>query len=138
MGGKRIKNALCGTTFPNFSNVSAHLPWSVVGFVRFVPFFLWHSLRGGVDVAGRALRWQPSIRPGLTEYRLRLSPEPARVFMMNAVSLLPGTLSARLQGACLVVHVLNEAAPHANGLRALEKRVGRIFGQNMSDGGGVK
>jgi multicomponent Na+:H+ antiporter subunit E len=38
--------------------------WSLSGLVRFVPFFLWRSLYGGVDVARRALHPRLPISPG--------------------------------------------------------------------------
>lgn len=37
-----------------------------------VPFFLWHSLNGGVDVAWRAFHPRLPITPELIEYPLRL------------------------------------------------------------------
>jgi len=46
--------------------------WSLPGILRFIPFFLWHSLRGGVDVAGRALHPRLPISPGLLEHKWRL------------------------------------------------------------------
>ena len=45
------------------------LPISLGGLARFVPFFLWHSLRGGVDVALRTLAPRARIRPGFIRYR---------------------------------------------------------------------
>ena len=51
---------------------------SLPGILRFIPFFLWHSLRGGVDVAWRALHPQLPISPGMVDYRWRLPPGLAR------------------------------------------------------------
>jgi len=91
----------------------ARLPpcsWSLPGIARFVPFFLWRSLYGGADVARRALHPRLPISPNLVEYRWRLPPGLARVFMANTVSLLPGTLSAELADEYLRVHVLDESS----------------------------
>ena len=43
--------------------------WSLPGVVRFVPFFLWHSLNGGVNVARRALQPRLLISPGLFDHQ---------------------------------------------------------------------
>lgn len=102
--------------------------WSLIGVLRFVPFFLWRSLRGGVDVAWRALHPRLPISPTLFDYRLRLPPGLPRVFMANTVSLLPGTLSAELDDALLRIHVLDESGDFANELEALENQVAGVFG----------
>jgi multicomponent Na+:H+ antiporter subunit E len=103
---------------------------SLRGLLRFLPFFAWNSLRGGVDVALRALHPRLPIEPRLVRYELRLEDAVARVFMANSVTLLPGTLSADLQGDVLLVHVLNASGPFAGALAKLEGHVADLFGRH--------
>lgn len=60
----------------------------------FVAWFLWQSLRGGADVARRALLPRTPLNPAFVSCRLTIPQGPARVFLINCLSLLPGTLSA--------------------------------------------
>ena len=109
------------------------LAWSLRGIVRFIPFFLWYSIRGGIDVARRALHPQLPISPGLIDYRFRLSPGLPRVFMANIVSLLPGTLSVELYEESLRVHVLDKSGTCAEELKMLENRLASIFKVDLVD-----
>lgn len=95
--------------------------------LRFVPFFLFRSLLGGMDVAWRAFHPRMPIAPDLVEYQLRLPPGLARVFMANTVTLLPGTLSASIDDDVLRVHVLNQHLGLLDELEAAERRVARVF-----------
>ena len=104
--------------------------WSLPGLVRFVPFFLWRSLYGGVDVARRALQPALPISPRLFDHRWRLPPGLPRVLMANTVSLLPGTLSAELDKHHLRVHVLDQTGTYAAELALIEARVAGLFGLN--------
>lgn len=106
--------------------------WSMTGLIRFLPYFVWNSLRGGVDVAIRVLHPQLPIEPALVRYELRLRDSAARVLMADTVTLLPGTLSADLDDHVLVVHVLNAGAPFDEVLEVLEQRVADLFG--LDDG----
>tara|TARA_R110001592_G_scaffold116143_1_gene317205 strand:- start:9898 stop:10452 length:555 start_codon:yes stop_codon:yes gene_type:complete len=101
--------------------------WSLSGIVRFLPFFLWHSLRGGVDVGWRAFHPNVPINPALIDYPLCLPPGIVRVFMANIVNLLPGTLCAELNGNCLKVHALDTSKDVLLELMAVEQVVARIF-----------
>ena len=105
--------------------------WSWSGITRFVPFFLWHSLYGGVDVARRALHPRLPIAPALFDHKWRLPPGLPRVFMANTVSLLPGTLSAELGEEYLHVHVLDKTGAFASDLALVEARVARLFGLHL-------
>ena len=107
------------------------LVWREV--MGFVPFFLWHSLKGGVDVAWRAFHPRLPITPELIEYPLRLPPGLPRVILVNTVSLLPGTLSAELGGQVLKVHVLDSLGDFLTELEALEQRVGCMFRSASDD-----
>ncbi len=100
--------------------------WSLAGLARFVPYFFWNSLRGGVDVAARALHPGLPIDPAVLRYEMRLESSVARVLMANTVTLLPGTLSADLQGNVLSVHVLNVSGAVTDMLETLERRVGDL------------
>ncbi len=110
---------------------SLGLVWREV--MGFVPFFLWHSLKGGVDVAWRAFHPRLPITPALVEYPLRLPPGLPRVILVNTVSLLPGTLSAELGGQVLKVHVLDSLGDFLAELEALEERVGCMFRSASDD-----
>jgi multicomponent Na+:H+ antiporter subunit E len=105
--------------------------WSFAGLARFVPYFIWNSLRGGIDVAARALNPALPVDPALLRYEMRLETRTARVLMANTVTLLPGTLSADLQGNVLQVHVLNASAAVTDMLDALELRVGDLVRQPL-------
>ena len=108
------------------------LSWSLRGILRFIPYFLWYSIRGGVDVARRAMHPRLPISPGLFDYRFRLPPGLSRVFMANIVSLLPGTLSVELGEEILHVHVLDETAAINEELHILESRMADIFGIELA------
>ena len=100
---------------------------SISGLLVFLPFFIWQSLRGGLDVARRTLVPRMRIQPGLAVYATRLQHHPARVFFVNCVSLLPGTLAADIDGDELIVHMLDNRADPAGELEHLERAVSRIF-----------
>lgn len=107
--------------------------WSIFGLVRFIPFFLWQSIRGGIDVASRALHPDLPISPGLHEYSLRLPAGLARIFMVNSVCLLPGTLCAELDDSILRIHVLDETGDFVEHLMTLENRLAAVFEYELSD-----
>ncbi|BAZ92859.1 multisubunit Na+/H+ antiporter, MnhE subunit [Thiohalobacter thiocyanaticus] len=101
------------------------------GLLRFLGFFLHHSLLGAVDVARRAFQPSCPLDPAVIDYPLQLQPGPARVFMLNTVSLLPGTLSADLEADCLRVHVLDADQDNPAQLAQLEARVAALFGLTL-------
>jgi multicomponent Na+:H+ antiporter subunit E len=102
--------------------------FSLIGMIRFVPFFLWQSLRGGIDVAKRALHPKLPISPVFITHRWQLPLNRSRIFMANTVSLLPGTLSTKLDETHLYVHVLDKNSSFHKELDRVEKRVADVFG----------
>lgn len=100
--------------------------------LRFVPWFLGQSVLGGLDVALRAFRGGDALRPGLVEYTTRLQRPVVRVIFANTVSLMPGTLTARLHGDRLTVHTLDEGGDVAGKLAEVEGSVGRAFGEALA------
>ena len=100
--------------------------------LKFTPFFLWRSLQGGADVAWRAFHPGMPIVPAVIDYPLRLPPGLPRVILANIVSLLPGTLSASLEGQVLKVHVLDSRGDFMAELMALEHHVARMCGASLA------
>ncbi len=102
--------------------------FSIVGFLGFAGFFLWNSLRSGVQVAWIALRRHPDLRPEFLELELALPAGTPRVLLLNTLGLMPGALGVRLDGDRLMLHVLDERLPVAAEMRALEAHIARLFG----------
>lgn len=102
-------------------------PLAWLELLRFVPFFLMRSLLGGLDVARCALHPGLPIAPAVVRYRLHLPPGLPRMFMVNTTSLLPGTLSADLDGDHLLVHALDGRKDCRDELDKLERRIARLF-----------
>ena len=100
----------------------------LAGLVGFLRFFLWNSLRGGMQVAGMALRGRAALRPGIIELRVTLPPGGARILLVNALGLMPGTLGVDLDDTILRIHVLDDAQPVVAETRALEASIAGVFG----------
>lgn len=101
--------------------------------LRFLAFFALRSLIAGFDVARRAFSPGPRIAPAIVNHRLRLPAGPTRVFLADTMSLLPGTLSAALDGDRLRLHVLDSGLPHEQELRAAEAAVAALFNEVLND-----
>jgi multicomponent Na+:H+ antiporter subunit E len=110
---------------------------------RFLPGFIGQSLQAGADIALRAIppatdadadavgfpqRWRFTIEPRLHRYGLQLPPGNARTFFIGVISLLPGTLSAEVEGDTLAVHVIGGRRDVGAQLSRLEQRVASLFG----------
>jgi len=106
--------------------------WRLTGLVVFVGYFLLESVRSGIDVARRALHPRLPIDPGFVQFEFRLPKGPARIFLVNTISLLPGTLSVEFQETSALIHVLDARLPIARTLRILEGRVAEMFGLDLA------
>lgn len=106
---------------------------SVIGWLKLIPFFLWKSAVGGWDVARRVISPRMPIRPGFLSYHLRLREDGARWFFVHIVSLMPGTLSTRLDDSTLTLHALTVNAGVESELRATESRVAEAFGVSLGE-----
>jgi multicomponent Na+:H+ antiporter subunit E len=106
---------------------------SLTGLLRFIPFFLIESLRGGIDVASRTLQPRLNINPGFYRHQMKLEDNVKRVFFINCVNLLPGTLTADIHEEWIEIHLLSEDINPEAGLLRLEEAVGRIFQTRGND-----
>lgn len=104
------------------------------GLAAFMVYFVRGSFAGGVDVAVRVARPSLPIDPAFVTHRLR-HPEghPARLLVVAALSLLPGTLAAALEHDVLIVHALDPRFASPAALAELEDRAGEVF---AATGGG--
>jgi multicomponent Na+:H+ antiporter subunit E len=91
-------------------------------------WFVARSFVGGVDVARRALSRPLDLEPGLVRHELAIPPGQARTVVVGLISLLPGTLSAELDGDVLHVHALDVTTDVNAQVAELEVRVGRVSG----------
>jgi len=98
-------------------------------------YFLRTSIAGGVDVARRALSPAMPLKPGFVGFTTTLPHGAALTFFMAVISLLPGTLSVRLQGRLLTVHVLDTRLPIKASLSDLQDHVTRVFIMAQRPGG---
>jgi multicomponent Na+:H+ antiporter subunit E len=100
----------------------------LAGVFGFLGFFLWNSIRGGIQVAGMALRGRAALQPALIELPVSLPSGGARILLINVLGLMPGTVGVDLNDAGLRLHVLDERLPVAAEARALELAIAALFG----------
>jgi multicomponent Na+:H+ antiporter subunit E len=102
--------------------------WSWRGAARFALFFLWESLRGGIDVARRAFDPRMPLAPGFFDHELEVRPDLARVAVINTSSLMPGSLVVDIDGQTLRVHALDLLHPSSpRTVAGAETRIARMF-----------
>jgi multicomponent Na+:H+ antiporter subunit E len=100
---------------------------SPTGLLAFSGFFLIQSVKGGSQVAARALRPRMDLAPALVEVPVTLPEGVARVLLVNTLNLLPGTVCVGLRGDTLRLHVLDARLPIDAELRAVEARIAQLW-----------
>lgn len=98
-----------------------------LGLLGFTGFFLIQSVKGGSQVAARALRPRMDLAPALVEVPVTLPEGVARVLLVNTLNLLPGTVCVGLRGDTLRLHVLDARLPIDAELRAVEARIAQLW-----------
>lgn len=111
--------------------------FSITGFIRFIPFFIQHSVSGGIDVALRAIRPQLHLYPDLIEFKPHLAPGMQMFVMLCTVNLLPGTLCCELKAGILKIHVLDTGLNYFEELQAIESRVAKLFSITLENTSGL-
>jgi multicomponent Na+:H+ antiporter subunit E len=95
--------------------------------LRFAGWFVGQSLRGGLDVARRALSPALPLDAGIVELRTSLPEGAPRVVLADATSLLPGSATVDLEGDRILIHALDARAVERD-FHDLEARVAELFG----------
>lgn len=120
--------------FAAFAAVAALVPLSrfmprprPYGLARFAVYFVTQSITGGVDVAMRAMSPRVRLDPGWVRYPMRLSSPALQAMFADCISLLPGTLSARIEGDAVDVHALDRTLDVLASLETLERRLADAF-----------
>jgi len=93
----------------------------------FIGFFLGRMIAGGWDVAVRALHPQLPLQPAWLDYPLRSDSPRVRLLLSALVGLLPGSLSSRVEGDRMRVHVLDERQAWEPTVVELEQRLAQLL-----------
>ncbi len=100
---------------------------SMIHLIILFPKLALRALLGGSDVASRVLSPHLNVSPTLMIYPITLERSVARWFFLHCVSLLPGTLSASVEGDEAVIHVLADEERAIRELHSLETDIARVL-----------
>ncbi|MFT4808634.1 MAG: multicomponent Na+:H+ antiporter subunit E [Neolewinella sp.] len=104
--------------------------------ISFLFYFFVQSLRGGWDIAKLALIPQSKLSPGVITYHTDLVNESHIFTLMQVLSLLPGTVSAKYQGSEITIHVLNLNSFDRTEIDDCQLRVSELLGSRAALLGG--
>jgi len=98
---------------------------------KFLVFFFYNSLKGGLGTAKLAFSPTLSLTPDFVHYPIKqLQTGASTQLFMNLVSLLPGSVSVIREPSGLLVHVLNSGTNTTQELQQCELAVSQLFGLN--------
>jgi multicomponent Na+:H+ antiporter subunit E len=121
--------AVCAATWTSLKLLPpGDHPIRIAELLGFLRFFLWNSIRGGIQVAVMALRGRAALQPELLELAVTLPPGGPRLLLVNVLGLMPGTVGVEMRDEHLCLHVLDERLPVVQEVRALEAVIARLFG----------
>ena len=102
-------------------------PIALGGALRFAGFFAVQTVVGATDVALRAFNPFAQPEPGFLTWQTHLPKGAPSVAFANAITLLPGTLTARIEGNTFTIHLRDTGAATTPQLAALEARIAAVF-----------
>jgi len=90
-------------TFTDYG-LSFFQPKKLFNIVKFIIVFLIALIKSNFDVARRVINPKLPINPGIVAYQTKLKSDTAKVFLANAITLTPGTLSVDVIDDILYIH----------------------------------
>lgn len=94
--------------------------------IAFIPFFLYHSFCSALGVAKLALK--PVIRCSPHTYKFRLhGTATSNAIVANIFSLMPGTLSIKIEKNILTLHILDTSLFDPDLLKQTHARIEALF-----------
>ena len=90
-------------TFTDFGLSFFH-PKKLFNIFKFIYVFFIALIKSNIDVALRVINPKLPINPGIVTYKTELKSDTAKVFLANAITLTPGTLSIDVIGDELFIH----------------------------------
>jgi multicomponent Na+:H+ antiporter subunit E len=121
-----VPMALIGGALVLFLPASAPLQLSPLGMLRFAKFAIIGILRGAVDVSWHSLSPR-ALQPGFIPWRTHLPKGGPRRLFAVAITLLPGTLTARIEDDMLTIHALDLSDATRDALAALEAHIAKLY-----------
>lgn len=100
----------------------------------FGSFFV-HGLRGGLDVAWRAIHPRLPIAPGWTRVRLASDHAAANALLGGIVSLVPGSLAAAAAEGAMDLHLLDAPGFDPRAFERDQRRVLGLFDRRIDRAG---
>jgi multicomponent Na+:H+ antiporter subunit E len=121
-----IPTALIGGALTLFLPATTPRRLSPIGGLRFAMFAIFGILRGAVDVSVRSLI--PSrLHPGCLTWQTDLPEGRPRQLFAVAITLLPGTLTAKMEDDMLTVHALHLSDSTRDELAALQAHIAKLY-----------
>lgn len=91
-------------------------------------YFLWQSLKGGIDVSRRVCSPTLPVAPEVIRYRCAIEDAMGRVLFVWMVGLMPGTAPVGWDDSeTLAVHVIDRRVYDRDGLGQLERRLRAVL-----------
>ena len=117
---------------------SLHLLAATWGAVRFLPWLLYEIIVANLHLVYLVCRPQ-RLRPQIVRFRTQLRGDVAKVFLGNAITLTPGTITLDIDGDEFIVHAVSDVSAASLRTGEMERRIGRALNQSAgtpSDGSG--
>jgi multicomponent Na+:H+ antiporter subunit E len=108
----------------------------VLRHLLYIPWLVWEIVLANFNVLALVLspRLHQRLDPHLLRFKSRLATEYARTSLAQSITLTPGTITVRLQpDGEFLVHALDRRSGELEGLRDMEERVARTFGQELEE-----
>lgn len=99
------------------------------GAVRFMPWLLYEIVVANVHVVYLVCR-PGRLRPQIVRFRTHLRGDLARVFLGNAITLTPGTITLDIDGDEFIVHAVSDVSAASLRTGEMERRIGRALKQS--------
>jgi multicomponent Na+:H+ antiporter subunit E len=103
------------------------LPLQLWRFVVYLGWVLWRIVVSGLQVAWVVVNPKVPPQPRMLRFRTGMESGLARVMLANTISLVPGTLTVRLEGDTYLVHALVPEAAEDLLDGRMQTKIARIF-----------